>query len=119
MSEIASTKTVEQIRTEIKNLEGLLATMSGGGLCTWDGRNGIIADTPDGPGFELHVDWAINENSYVLWYRDIETPRANLLNLARENGCAPSANGLSVDLTSPGCHTSRAWIQSVNTEHST
>jgi len=115
MNATITTKSVEEIRAEMAHLQGLLSEIQGDhGLCIWDGMSGTLEDTPDGPGFILHVMWAIQDRSYDLWFREIEPAKAALLRVAQEKGCVPSASGLSVDLTAPGCHDSRAWIESVN-----
>jgi hypothetical protein len=107
-------RTVDQIRAEIAAAEGELATLAGEGLTTWTGHDGKLCDIPGGPGFLFTVNWAISDQSYQLWFKDLSQARARLLQLARAEGCVPSDSGMSVDLTAPGCHSSRAYIEVVN-----
>lgn len=103
---------VDQIRREMAQLEAHLAIIAGEPLPVY--RNGDLCnDTPD-HGFLLEVSWAVSDASYTDWYASIEGAKAALLRLARQEGAVPSSSGLSVDLTSPGCHSSRAWINGID-----
>lgn len=103
-------RTADLIRKEITALEAELHILSGEGFCTWDGMHGDLADIPPG-GALLCARWAIEDRSYDVWYSTTEAAKAALLALAREHGAVPDQDGFHVDLTSPGCHTSRAWVQ--------
>lgn len=106
----STVRTAEQIRTEISTLTAELATISGEPLRVWDGTLGDLADTPPG-GALLHVSWAVSDHSYEEWYPNAEAAKAALLALALDNGTTPDADGWRVDLTSPGCHQRRAWVE--------
>lgn len=107
---VSPTRTTEQIRAEITALEAELSTLAGTPLLIWDGMSGDLHDVPIG-GALLHVSWAVSDRSYQEWYPGVEQAKAALLALARANDCVPSLDGFHVDLTSPGCHSSSAYIE--------
>lgn len=100
--------TTEEIRAQLATLEGQLYVLSGKGLEIYRGPD-KIRDIPPG-GALLDVSWAVSDQSYQEWYPTTEAAKAALLALARKEGCTPSDNGLYVDLTSPGCQPSSAWV---------
>lgn len=71
---------------------------------------------PPAAGWVVHVSYCIDgaaefpSGSY--WYPSQERARAALVLVATQCGYyAPSASGLSVDLTPEGCYPSRAWVE--------
>lgn len=106
---MSTTRTAEQIREQISALEAELVTLSGEPLLIWTGRDGDVADCPEW-GATLTVLWAVEDHSYCEWYPTTEAAKAALLRVARSNGTTPSEGGFSVDLTVPGCHSSRAYV---------
>lgn len=102
-------KTAESIRAEITVLHAELSVLSGEPIVLWTGEEGDVADQPPG-GATLTVEWAIHEHSYRAWYPSTEQAKAALLAVAYENDTVPAPDGLHVGLTSPGCHSSRAYV---------
>jgi hypothetical protein len=102
-------RNVNDVRSEITKLESELAALAGEPLLIWDGRNGDVRDCPPG-GARLYVSWAINDRSYEEWYPTTEAAKAALLKLAHANGRVPDDQGMHVDLTAPGCHSSSARV---------
>lgn len=91
-----------------------LARVSGRGQLLWD-REGTHTETP-ATGAVLVVDWAIADRSYGEWYPSVERARAALEQIATQHGRVvegDTGRGLYVDLTAPGCHTSRAYVDVV------
>lgn len=72
-------------------------------------RGEHLNDIPAG-GALLEVSWAVANQSYTEWYPSVEAAKAALLKLARSEGRAPAEDGMYVDLTASGCHSSSAWV---------
>lgn len=109
MSESKSSRTVEEIRAEIANLKGELASLSGTGLEIWNGRDGGVNECPDG-GAVLSEVWALDEHSKDIWYPTAEAAKAALALLAEEHHSAVDGSGFNLDLTAYDSHDSRAYV---------
>lgn len=80
------------------------------GLEIWNGRDGDIRDCPEG-GATVTLNYCSPiDGNWERWYPSTEAAKAKLLEIARRDGRIPDANGLRVDLTAPGCHTSNAYV---------
>jgi hypothetical protein len=94
-------------------IAGERARRAGTGIEIRNGRDGDVADAPDG-GAVLRVRWAVEEQSTDTWYPSSEAAEAALIALARAHGRVPSRNSdgrFAVDLTCNGCCTSNAWVE--------
>lgn len=89
-----------------------LAERTGEPRTVWNGREGTLCPTPS-TGAVLHVRYAVSDYSYDDWYPSVTLARAALRELAMRKGVEPDDGGMSVDMTSPGCHTSDAYIREV------
>ncbi len=100
---------VDGLRALLARIEGRLAELAGKPLvlrCEY----GPEHDRPPG-GAVLCTSWATYRHGHDRdWYPTADAARAALLALARREGRAPEPHGWSVDLTSPGCCESSAWI---------
>lgn len=103
------TRTADQIHADIKTLEQELVVLAGEPVMIWHGTYGTMSECP-ATGATLDVSWAIEDQSYQMWYPAAEGARAALAMLARTEDGELSSDGWTADLTRHGCHSSKAWI---------
>jgi hypothetical protein len=70
-------------------------------IVVWTGRDGDVADCPDGGAF-LDVKWAHSEQSYCAWYPTVDAAKAELAGLAVDFHAAIDSTGLNADMTAHG-----------------
>jgi hypothetical protein len=104
-----ATLEVDSLRAVRALLDGVIQARTGEPLDVWDGREGRLRDTPPG-GALLCVEWAVSDHSYTRWYPTLDGAKAALLLLADKEGRGVTDNEMKVDLTSPGCVESRAYV---------
>lgn len=113
ITETLATLTHDEIRSACTAALAQIAQRDGEPLTLWTGRDGQIHPKP-ATGAILGVYWAVSDQSYETWYPSVGAAQAELHALALHHGRVPREDGLYVDLTAPGCHTSYARIERLN-----
>ena len=101
---------------ELNRLESAIharrAVLAGTGLTIWTQQDGTVEDCPD-YGAVLSCRWAHSDQDDDVWYPTVEAALAALDAIARGHGRLRAPGDVFVDLTSPGCHSSEAWVQNI------